>query len=49
VRDARILQMAREAAFEVFHRDPTLRLSEHAALRRELLRAHGPTSLAGIG
>lgn len=49
VRDARILQMAREAAFEVFDRDPSLRLAEHATLRRELLRAHGPTSLAGIG
>jgi ATP-dependent DNA helicase RecG len=49
VRDARILQMAREAAFEVFDRDPSLRLKEHASLRRELLRAHGPTSLAGIG
>ena len=49
VRDARILQAARDAAFEVFRRDPSLRLTEHAALRRELLRAHGPTSLAGIG
>jgi ATP-dependent DNA helicase RecG len=49
VRDARILTEAREAAFEVFKRDPTLTALDHRALRQLLLKKHGPTSLAGIG
>ncbi len=49
VRDARILQDARDSAFEIFHRDSNLRAIEHRPLRDELLRAHGKTALAGIG
>lgn len=49
VRDARILQEAREAAFEIFRRDSELRAQDHRALREELKRAHGITSLAAIG
>lgn len=49
VRDARILTEAREAAFEVFKRDPKLSALDHRALRQLLLKKHGPTSLAGIG
>jgi ATP-dependent DNA helicase RecG len=49
VRDAAILQQARDAAFEVFDRDPQLERKENEALRRELLRAHGATALASVG
>lgn len=49
VRDARILTEAREAAFEVFKRDPKLSALDHRALKQLLLQKHGPTSLAGIG
>ncbi len=49
VRDARILQEARDSAFEIFGRDSNLSSLEHKSLRDELLRAHGLTSLAGIG
>lgn len=49
VRDARILQEAREAAFEIFRRDSNLASVEHRPLREELKRAHGITSLAAIG
>lgn len=49
VRDARILQEARDSAFEIFRRDSNLKNLEHKPLRDELLRAHGVTSLAGIG
>ncbi|MDX9731518.1 MAG: ATP-dependent DNA helicase RecG [Bdellovibrionales bacterium] len=49
VRDARILQEARDMAFEIFSRDPRLSAIEHRPLREELLRAHGATSLASIG
>lgn len=49
VRDARILQEARDSAFEIFRRDSKLAEVEHRPLRDELLRAHGVTSLAAIG
>lgn len=49
VRDVKILQEAREAAFEVFARDAELTKSEHKVLRAELLRTHGATALASVG
>lgn len=49
VRDVRLLQSARTAAFEVFEVDPQLRSVENQILRTELLRAHGPTALASVG
>lgn len=49
VRDVQILQEARDAAFEVFSRDPNLSGDENEPLRRELLRAHGATALASVG
>lgn len=48
VRDIQLLQAAREAAFEVLRKDPQLKLKDHAPLREELLRTHGPTALASI-
>lgn len=48
VRDMKILQEAREAAFETLERDPQLKLGHHAPLREELFRAHGPAALASI-
>ncbi|CAN5632583.1 ATP-dependent DNA helicase RecG [soil metagenome] len=49
VRDARVLQEARDSAFEIFRRDSKLANIEHRPLREELLRAHGKTALASIG
>lgn len=49
VRDVQILQAAREMAFQVFIRDAKLMKIEHKPLREELLKAHGPASLAAIG
>lgn len=49
VRDARVLQEARDSAFEIFRKDPKLASLEHRPLREELLRAHGLTALASIG
>lgn len=49
VRDVKILQAAREAAFDVFARDAELKNPEHASLRAELLRARGTTALASVG
>ncbi len=49
VRDARILQEARAAAFEAIADDPTLARPENRPLRDELLRAHGATALASVG
>jgi ATP-dependent DNA helicase RecG len=49
VRDARILQEARDSAFEIFRRDAKLQHIEHRDLREELLRARGKTALASIG
>ena len=49
VRDVLILQKAREAAFDVFRKDPKLKNKENEILRKELLRAHGPMALAGVG
>lgn len=48
VRDLPILIEARRAAFEIFEKDPDLKLAENESFRVELLRAHGPTALAGI-
>lgn len=49
VRDMEILQEAREAAFALLAKDPTLKLPDHQYLRDQLLKAHGPTALASIG
>jgi ATP-dependent DNA helicase RecG len=49
VRDVKILQDSRAAAFEVLERDSQLNLPEHQALRHELLRTHGNTALASVG
>lgn len=48
VRDMSILQLAREAAFEVLRRDPSLTLKDHQGLREELLKTHGPAAFASI-
>ncbi len=49
VRDVKILQESREAAFEVLEKDPDLTAIENRPLRDELVRAHGPASLASVG
>lgn len=49
VRDTELLMRARQAAFEVFEKDPQLKLLENQKLREELLKAHGATALAGVG
>ena len=49
VRDVKVLQAAREAAFEVFSRDAELARPENSDLRAELVRAHGATALASVG
>lgn len=49
IRDMQILQEARAAAFEILEKDPELKQSEHAYLRSELLKKHGPTALASVG
>lgn len=49
VRDVKILQEARAAAFEVLERDSQLEAGEHRTLRDELLRTHGATALASVG
>lgn len=48
VRDVRILQDARQSAFELLQKDSQLKKTENAQLREELLKAHGATALAGI-
>jgi ATP-dependent DNA helicase RecG len=49
VRDVKILQEARTAAFEALEKDPNLEKVENQSLRHELVRAHGPGSLASVG
>lgn len=49
VRDVKILQDSRKAAFEVLSRDSQLIEPEHRWLRQELLKAHGATALASVG
>jgi ATP-dependent DNA helicase RecG len=49
VRDFEILKTARDAAFEVLNKDSRLIKKENQALKEELLKAHGPTAMAGIG
>lgn len=48
VRDFEILKVARDAAFDILYRDPLLKAKDHQALREELMKAYGPTALAGI-
>jgi ATP-dependent DNA helicase RecG len=48
VRDQKILQEARDAAFEILHKDPFLRDPQNAKLKESLLASHGPAALAGI-
>ena len=49
VRDVKLLQEARDAAFEVMGEDPDLRRPENETLRHELLRTRGGTALASVG
>ena len=49
VRDVKLLQEARTAAFEVMEKDPQLKKPENQILKSELLRTHGGTSLASVG
>ncbi|MEQ1721959.1 MAG: ATP-dependent DNA helicase RecG [Pseudobdellovibrio sp.] len=49
VRDFEILKAARDAAFEVLHKDSRLTKKENQPLKEELLKAHGPAAMAGIG
>lgn len=49
VRDADILQQAREAAFKLIAKDPELDLEEHSGVKEEMQRVHGKDSLAHIG
>jgi ATP-dependent DNA helicase RecG len=48
VRDFKILEEARKAAFEILQKDPQLKDKMNQSLREELLRAHGPAALASI-
>jgi ATP-dependent DNA helicase RecG len=48
VRDFKILEEARRAAFEILEKDPQLKDKSNQSLREELLRAHGPAALASI-
>ncbi len=49
VRDYNLLKEARDFAFEILEKDPKLQKKEHALLRQELLKSHGPSALAGVG
>ncbi|MEK7356109.1 MAG: helicase-related protein, partial [Bdellovibrionota bacterium] len=49
VRDVKILQESRAAAFEVLENDPQLQAPENRTLRDELLKTHGATALASVG
>ena len=49
VRDVKILQEARAAAFDVLETDPSLTRPENKNLRDELLKTHGATALASVG
>jgi ATP-dependent DNA helicase RecG len=49
VRDIKILQEARAAAFEVMEKDSSLKSPDHRTHRAELLRTHGGTALASVG
>ena len=49
VRDMRILQEARDAAFETLNRDTELKRPEHQELRTELVRTHGTAALISAG
>jgi ATP-dependent DNA helicase RecG len=48
VRDMELLQQAREAAFEVLKKDPSLVWPDNRPMKQELLREHGPAALASI-
>ena len=49
VRDMRILQEARDAAFETLNQDTELKRPEHQELRTELVRTHGTAALISAG
>jgi ATP-dependent DNA helicase RecG len=49
VRDVKILQEARAAAFETVERDAALTREENKMLRAELVRAHGGAALISVG
>lgn len=50
VRDAELLQLARQDALELVHRDPGLQLAEHAGIRSAVLARYGSMlTLASIG
>jgi ATP-dependent DNA helicase RecG len=49
VRDVKVLQEARDAAFKVLAQDPNLEDPENRSLRNEIVRSHGKTALASVG
>ena len=49
VRDVKVLQEARDAAFKVLEQDPNLEAPANRSLRNELVRSHGMTALASVG
>ncbi|MFK8137132.1 MAG: ATP-dependent DNA helicase RecG [Bdellovibrionales bacterium] len=49
VRDIKILKEARELAFDLLDKDPSLSLPEHQILKEELLKTVGNKALAGVG
>ena len=49
VRDFDILKLARDAAFDLLKGDPKLSQIENKMIRDELLKLHGPNTLAGVG
>ena len=49
VRDVKILQESRAAAFETLERDVALTREENKMLRAELVRAHGGAALISVG
>ena len=49
IRDMRVLQEARDAAFETLNKDTELKRPEHHELRVELVRTHGSAALISAG
>jgi len=42
IRDARLIQQARQASLELLEKDPTLKSPDHAALRQAIQSSYGP-------
>lgn len=49
IRDVELLKQAREAAFDLIQKDPSLIHSDHSLIKEELTLQHGATSLATVG